>query len=134
MQPVLEGPYKEAQVAPPGPSEFRSREQTVADKLNGFIIDFIISGLCQLSQHVNDKKFNFVRVQEAEQDWTDKGDHDYSASSGQGVRCAAGLSTTSPASLVILSGAFIKASSSSVVVTAAISVSRVPQTVRTEAR
>ena len=62
-------------MALPSPSEPRCREQTVADKLNGFVIDFVISGLCQLSQHVNDKQFNFVRVQKAEQDWTDKGDH-----------------------------------------------------------
>jgi hypothetical protein len=62
-------------VAPLNPLEFRSREQTVADKLNGFIVNFIIGGLSQFGEHVNDKEFNFVRVQKAEQDWTDKGDH-----------------------------------------------------------
>ena len=83
MEAVLEGPCREAQVAPPGPSEFRCRKKTVTDKLNGFVIDFIISRLSQLSQHVNNKKFNFVRVQKAEQDWTDKGDHDQEGSVGQ---------------------------------------------------
>jgi hypothetical protein len=64
-------------VAPPGPSEFRSGEQTVADKFHGFVIDFIVRGLHQFGEHVNDKHFNFVRVQKAEQDWTDKGDHSF---------------------------------------------------------
>jgi hypothetical protein len=31
--------------------------------------------LSQFGEHVNDKKFNFIRVQKAEQDRTDKGDH-----------------------------------------------------------
>ena len=75
MQAVLGGPCREAQEAPLSPSEFRSREQTVTDKLNGFVIDFIIGLLSQFGEHVNDKKFNFVRVQKAEQDRTDKGDH-----------------------------------------------------------
>ena len=57
------------------PSEFRRRKQTVADKFYGFVINFIIRGLSQFGEHVYDKKFNFVRVQKAEQDRTDKGDH-----------------------------------------------------------
>ena len=80
MQAVLGWPYREAQVAPLNPLELRSREQTVADKFHGFVIDFIIRGLSQFGKHVYDKKFNFVRVQKAEQDWTDKGDHNYKIS------------------------------------------------------
>ena len=57
------------------PSELRRREQTVTDKLYSFVVNFVVSRLCQLSKHVNDKQFYFVRVQKAEQDWTDKGDH-----------------------------------------------------------
>ena len=75
MQAVLEGPYKEAQVAPLNPLELRCWEQTVADKFHGFVINFIIRGLSQFGEHVYDKKFYFVGVQKAEQDWTDKGDH-----------------------------------------------------------
>ena len=75
MQAVLEGPCREAQAAPPGPLELRRREQTVANKLNGFVINIIARLLGQFGEHVNDKKLYFVRVQKAEQDWTDKGDH-----------------------------------------------------------
>ena len=77
MQAVLEGPYKEAQVAPLNSLELRSWKQTVADKFHGFVINFIIRGLHQFGEHVNDKKFYFVRVQKAEQDRTDKGDHNF---------------------------------------------------------
>ena len=123
MQAVLEGPYREAQVAPLNPLEFRSREQTVTDKLYGFVIDFIIRGLHQFGEHVNDKKFNFVRVEKAEQDWTDKGDHNQESGAGQEVRAP-----DSPGAV------FIKVSSASVVLTAAISASRAAHAVRTAAR
>ena len=62
-------------MAPLNPLELRCREQTVADKIYGFVINFIICGLSQFGEHIYDKKFNFVRVQKAKQDWTDKGDH-----------------------------------------------------------
>ena len=77
MEPVLGGPRKGAREALPNPLQFRSREQTVADKFHSFVIDFIIGLLSQFGEHVNDKEFYFVRVQKAEQDWTDKGDHVY---------------------------------------------------------
>ena len=53
------------------------RKQTVADKLNGLVINLIIGLLSQFGEHINDKEFNCVRVQETEQDWTNKGDHVY---------------------------------------------------------
>ena len=81
MEPVLGGPCREAQVAPLNQSFLR--KQTVADKFHGFVINFIIRGLHQFGEHVNDKKFYFVRVQKAEQDWTDKGDHNQEGSVGQ---------------------------------------------------
>ena len=62
-------------MALPSPLKLRCGEQTVADKFHGFVINIIIRGLHQFGEHVNDKKFYFVRVQKAEQDWTDKGDH-----------------------------------------------------------
>jgi hypothetical protein len=52
------------------------REQTVANKLNGFIINFVVRRLCQLSQHVNNQHLYFFRLQKAKQDGSDKGDHD----------------------------------------------------------
>ena len=58
----------------PGPLAF-VREKTVADKLNGFVVNIVIGLLSQFGEKINDKEFNFVRVQKAEQDWTDKGDH-----------------------------------------------------------
>ncbi len=62
-------------MALPSPLKLRCGEQTVADKFHGFIVNFIVSRLNQFGEHVNDKHLDFVRVQKAEQDWTDKGDH-----------------------------------------------------------
>ena len=51
------------------------RKQTVGNKFNGFIINLVVSRLSQFGEHIENKDFNFIRVQKAEQDWTDKGDH-----------------------------------------------------------
>ena len=60
---------------PRGPLQLRCRKQTVANKFNGFVVNFIVGRFCQLSQQVYNKHFNFIGVQKAEQDWTDDSDH-----------------------------------------------------------
>ena len=117
-------------MAPPGPLELRRREQTVADKFHGFVINIIIRGLHQFGEHVNDKKFYFVRVQKAEQDWTDKGDH---SGSGYCVS-AAELATKSPSEFSTFAGASSKVFKASTLAQALTSPSRDTCAARTALR
>ena len=72
----------EIPVARLSPSERLSREQAVADKFHGFVVDIVFSRLSQFGQHVYDEQLDLVRLEKRKQDWTDNGDHE---SAGVGV-------------------------------------------------
>ena len=57
------------------PDPLLAREKTVTDKLNSLVIDFIVGGLSQFAQHINNQQFDFFRLQKGKKDWTDKSDH-----------------------------------------------------------
>ena len=59
-----------------GMSGHWSTEQTAFDKLHCFIIHSVVCLFSQFLQKVNDKTFDFIRINKREKNRTDKGDHD----------------------------------------------------------